>query len=121
MIQAKTLLKLNNYLNLKVIVSVNILIIYSLLEPANLIEDDYVNPSLDDVEIIRVKDSENGSQGGFSLGNESVIIRRVDSFRSGNNAQKEKSGGGSSEQLLVKEKIERPARDRGGGEYEQNV
>jgi hypothetical protein len=46
-----------------------------------------VNPSLDDVEVIRVKDSENGSQGGFSLGNESVIIRRVDSFRSGNNAQ----------------------------------
>jgi hypothetical protein len=40
MIQAKRLLKLNNYLNLKVIVSVNILIIYSLLEPANLIEDD---------------------------------------------------------------------------------
>jgi hypothetical protein len=80
-----------------------------------------VNPSLDDVEVIRVKDSENGSQGGFSLGNESVIIRRVDSFRSGNNAQSVKSGGGASEQLLVKEKIERPARDRDGGEYEHNV
>jgi hypothetical protein len=46
----------------------------------------------------------------------------VDSFRSGNNAQSEKSGGGGPlEQLFVKEKIEKPPRDRDGGEYEQNV
>jgi hypothetical protein len=61
MMKAKILLNLIHYLSLKVIASVNILIIYSLLEPAKLIEEDYVNPSLDDVEIIRVKDSENGS------------------------------------------------------------
>lgn len=95
MMKAKMLLNFIHCLNLKVIVSVNILLIYFFLESPNLIEDDYVNPSLDDVEIIRVKDSDNGSQGGFSLGNESVIIRRVDSFRSGHNAQSEKSGGGS--------------------------
>ena len=74
-----------------------------------------MNPSLDDVEVIRVNDFEASSQGGFSLGNESVIIRRVESFHSVHNAVSEKSGGGG-EHL----RIEGPVKDRdAAGEYEQ--
>jgi len=98
------LLNLIQYLNPKVIISVNILI----TEPPKLIEDDNVNPSLDDVEVIRVNDFEASSQGGFSLGNESVIIRRVESFHSVHNALSEKSGGGA-EHLLGRERRESPA------------
>ena len=107
------LLNIIRYLNLKVIISVNILI----TEPPKLIEEDNVNPSLDDEEVIRVNDFEASSQGGFSLGNESMIIRRVESFHSVHNALSEISGSGAGH--LWREKRESPAKDRDAGEYEQ--
>ncbi len=109
------LLNIIRYLNLKVIISVNILI----TEPPKLIEEDNVNPSLDDEEVIRVNDFEASSQGGFSLGNESMIIRRVESFHSVHNALSEKSGGGA-QHILGRERIESPAKDRDNGENEQH-
>jgi len=67
-----------------------------------------VNPSLDDEEVIRVNDFEASSQGGFSLGNESMIIRRVESFHSVHNALSEKSGGGAGH-ILGRERRKTPA------------
>jgi hypothetical protein len=42
-----------------------------------------LDENLDDVEIIRVYDRDS-QDGGFSLGNNSVVIRRVESFKSNN-------------------------------------
>lgn len=69
------------------------------------------------MEVIRVNDFEASSQGGFSLGNESVIIRRVESFHSVHNAVSEKSTGAGAAGHLRREGL---AKDReAAGEYEQ--
>ena len=44
-------------------------------------DEDVVDDDVDDVEIVRVLDTT--SQQSQSLGNESIKIRRVDSFKSG--------------------------------------